>query len=104
MLSSTENSRIQGLFKALRDFPVLFKADLIFKDSSRKPSKFKYFSHLCESCNPSEEPACETYTHYDNSNLIWHTVSRRVGEVIPWDHPRGEASRVIQWYGLIQEA
>ena len=25
------------------DFPVLFKADLIFKDFSRKPSKFKYF-------------------------------------------------------------
>ena len=30
------------------DFPVLFKADLIFKDTSRKPSKFKYFSSLCE--------------------------------------------------------
>ena len=39
-----KNSRIQGLF---RDFPVLFKADLIFKDFSRKPSKFKYFSSLC---------------------------------------------------------
>ena len=29
-------------------FPVLFKADLIFKDFSRKPSKFKYFSSLCQ--------------------------------------------------------
>ena len=34
----------------LSDFPVLFKADLIFKDFSRKPSKFKYFSSLCEPC------------------------------------------------------
>ena len=28
----------------LRDFPVLFKADLIFEEFSSKPSKFKYFS------------------------------------------------------------
>ena len=46
MLSPTENSRIQGLFKTLSDFPVLFKADLIVKDFSGKPSKFKYFSRL----------------------------------------------------------
>ena len=32
----------------LSDIPVLFKADLIFEDFSRKPSKFKYFSSLCE--------------------------------------------------------
>ena len=36
--------------RPLSDFPVLFKADLIFKDFSRKPSKFKYFSNLCEPC------------------------------------------------------
>ena len=48
VLSSTETRRKQDLFKALRDFPVLFKADWIFKDFSRKPSKFKYFSSLCE--------------------------------------------------------
>ena len=41
------------------------------------------------------------HTHYHNSNLIWRTVSRRVDEVIPSDHPRRVASRVIQWYGLI---
>ena len=29
---------------------MLFKADLIFKDFSRKSSKFKYFSSLCEPC------------------------------------------------------
>ena len=39
-------------------------------------------------------------THYHNSNLIWRTVSRRVDEVIPSDHPR---RLVIQWYGLIHE-
>ena len=43
------------------------------------------------------------YTHYYDSNLIWCTVSRQVDEVIPSDHLRHEASRVIQWYGLIQE-
>ena len=42
-------------------------------------------------------------THYHNSNLIWRTVSRRVDEVIPSDHPRRVVSRVIQWYGLIHE-
>ena len=50
MLSPTENSRIQGLFKALSHMPIHFKADLIFKDFSRKPSKFKYFSSLCKPC------------------------------------------------------
>ena len=43
------------------------------------------------------------HTHYHNSNLIWRTVSRLVDEVIPSDHPRRVASRVIQWYGLIHE-
>ena len=42
-------------------------------------------------------------TFYHNSNLTWRTVSRRVDEVIPSDHTRREASRVIQWYGLIHE-
>ena len=41
------------------------------------------------------------YTHYRYSSLIWRTVSCRVDEVIPSNHPRREASRVIQWYGLI---
>ena len=48
MLSPTENRRIQGLFRHLSDLPVLFKAYLIFKDFSRKLSKFKYFSSLCQ--------------------------------------------------------
>ena len=34
--------------RLLSDFPVLFEADLIFKDFSRKHSKFKYFSSLYE--------------------------------------------------------
>ena len=36
--------------RLLSDFPVLSKADLIFKDFSRKPYKSKYFSSLCEPC------------------------------------------------------
>ena len=41
--SPTEN-RIQGLFKALSDFPVLFKADLIlknFQEITLNPSTFQ---------------------------------------------------------------
>ena len=34
--------------RILSDFPVLFKADVILKDFSRKPSKFKYISSLCK--------------------------------------------------------
>ena len=37
----------------------------------------------------------DTYTLSYFSNLIWRTVSRRVNEVIPSDHPRREASKVI---------
>ena len=36
--------------RLLSDFPLLFKADLTFNDFSRKSSKFKYFSSLCEPC------------------------------------------------------
>ena len=42
-------------------FPVLFKADLIFKDFSRKPSKFKYFSSLCEPCTLFDQEASKTF-------------------------------------------
>ena len=35
----------------LSDFQLLFKTCFIFKDFSRKPSKFKYFSSLCEPCD-----------------------------------------------------
>ena len=45
VLSSTE---FKDFSRPLSDFPVLFKADLIFKDISRKPSKFKYFPSPCE--------------------------------------------------------
>ena len=50
VLIPTENRRIRGLFMTFVWFPVLFKAYLFFKDFSRKPSKFKYFSSLCEPC------------------------------------------------------
>ena len=41
VLSPTENRRIQGLFKEFEWFSSTFKADLVFKDFSRKPSKFE---------------------------------------------------------------
>ena len=37
VLSPTENSRIQEFSRLLSDFPVLLKADLIFKDFSKNP-------------------------------------------------------------------
>ena len=37
--------------RLLSDFPVLFKADLIFNDFSRKPSKFKYFQACANPAN-----------------------------------------------------
>ena len=46
---------------------------------------------------------CRLITLSLNSNLIWRTVSRRVDEVIPTDHPRRVAVRVIQWYDLIHK-
>ena len=48
----------KDISRLLSDFPVLFKADLIFKDFSRKPSKFKYFSSLCEPCGHVWEIFC----------------------------------------------
>ena len=48
ILQKTEE--FKDFSRPLNDFPVLFKADLIFKDFSRKPSKFKYFSSLCKPC------------------------------------------------------
>ena len=50
MLSPTENSIIQGLLKAFVQFSRTFQGLFIFKDFSRKLSKIKYFSSLCEPC------------------------------------------------------
>ena len=54
-------------------------------------------------CFFSWKPDAIYHTHYYNGNLIWRTVSRRVDEVIPSDHPRRQGSRVIRWYDLIHE-
>ena len=45
---SRKPSKFKYFSRLFIDFPVLFKADLIFNDFSRKPSKFKYFSSLCK--------------------------------------------------------
>ena len=42
--------KFKDFSRHLSDFPVFFKAYLIFKDFSRQSSKFKYFSSLCEPC------------------------------------------------------
>ena len=46
--SAKSYRKFKDFLRLLSDFPVLFKADLFFKDYLRKPSKFKYFSSLCE--------------------------------------------------------
>ena len=40
--------KFKDFSRLLSDFPVLFKAESIFKDFSRKPSNIKYISSLCE--------------------------------------------------------
>ena len=47
--------------RLLSDFPVLFKADLISKDFSRKPSKFKYFLSQCELCGLYYQTSSQSY-------------------------------------------
>ena len=64
-------------------------------------STAKYLKQTFSKCAPALY--CQIHTHYHKSNLIWRTVSRRVDEVIPSDHPGRIASRVFQWYGLIHE-
>ena len=50
--------------RLLSDFPVLLKADLIFKESSRKPSKFQVLFKNVPTLVPS--------TVY----IIWHTFAK----------------------------
>ena len=45
-----ENSKIEDFSMPYSDFPVLFNEDYFFKEFSRKPSIFKYFSSLYEPC------------------------------------------------------
>ena len=46
VLSPTENRKFRDFSRPLSDFPVLFKADLIFKDFSRIPLNSSTF-HAC---------------------------------------------------------
>ena len=50
VLSHTENSRIEGFFEAFEWFSSTFQGKFNFRDFSRKPSKFKYFSSLWKPC------------------------------------------------------
>ena len=71
--SPTENIEFKDFSRLLRDFPVLMKADLIIKDFSRKPSKFKYFSSLCE---PLFKPSILFLGHQQNvgSDQVLHRL------------------------------
>ena len=42
--------KFKDFSRPLSVIPVLFKANLIFKDFSRQSCIFKYFSSLCEPC------------------------------------------------------
>ena len=54
--------------RLLSDFPVLFKADLIVEDFLGKPSKFKYFSSLCEPWHPE--------------HLFWKEIPKIISKVL----------------------
>ena len=81
MLSPTENSRIQGLSRLLSDVPALFKADLIFKDFSKKPTKFKYFSSLCE---PRDQMAALLKTA-DHDPQFFINIILHINEIVSQD-------------------
>ena len=58
MLSPTKIVNFKDFTRLLSDFPVLFMVDVFLKDFSRKPSKFKYFSSLCEHCIRPQKKKC----------------------------------------------
>ena len=74
-LNPPVNGKIQGLFKAFECFPVLFKANLFFKDFSRQCCIFKYFSSLCQPC--TNDPDCEIIKDYLMAFWLSPEVSAR---------------------------
>ena len=49
--------KFKGFSRPLSVFPVLFKVNLIFKDFSGQPCKFKYFSSLSKPCTANKRQA-----------------------------------------------
>ena len=45
-----ENVKFKYFSRSLDGFQGIFKTSFVFKDFSRLPSIFKYFSSLCELC------------------------------------------------------
>ena len=66
MLSPTENSWIQGLFKAFEWFSSTFQSRFNFQGLF-KPSKFNYFSSLCEHCpcNEGQAKSSDPFQHQE---------------------------------------
>ena len=80
---------VQFTLAVVSQFPLLFYLYI-------KISKMKYIFVLYWN---RRMDGYEVKTQYCNGYLSWCDVSRRVDEVIPLDHLRCKASRVIQWYG-----
>ena len=49
-ISPTKIEEFNDFLRFSSDSPVLFEADLIFKDFSKMPHIFMYFSRMCEPC------------------------------------------------------
>ena len=76
--------------RLLSDFPVLYKADSIFKDFSRKPSKFKYFSCMCEPCTVIQSTSLPKVWHFILS--LFHSqhsdkTDQPLLNVVAWNEP-----------------
>ena len=59
-------NQFKDFSRPLSDFPELFKADLIFKNFSSKPSKFQYFSKAVVPyviCTTFNALALQVYEH-----------------------------------------
>ena len=103
MLSPTENSRNQGLQGFLVRHGLHFQY-LIFKDFSRKPSKFKYFSSLCQPCilaiNPFKTNGISHSYQLDLSISILAINPFKTNGISHLDQLDESISnfRVVEWY------
>ena len=87
VLNPTENIKFRGL----GNFPVLFKANLIWKDFSRKPSIFKYFSSLwksrCYICRSQQIQSFKICSQ-QKPNTQLSSSNRRKGFFLKWQFSR----------------
>ena len=93
--------KFKDLLRPLSVFPVLFKANLIFKDFSRQSCIFKYFSSLCEPCTcwlwNGYSIQCHTFHEY---RWIYHWTYALVKPVLSGHQKRRPKIGFQDWLSL----